>query len=116
MQTVILTSDEVKAKHFFAVPTALLLFLATGGLGIRMFKFIDRYAVNILYWDQWDFWKPILGSASAWEIFVWQHGPHRQGLGGWIIKLTALASHADLKVEAYVIGGLFIRLLSKIYG
>jgi len=51
--------------------------------GFRLFWITHLYAVNIFIGDQWDVNVPTLFSPrSLWGIFSWQHGPHRQGLGG----------------------------------
>jgi hypothetical protein len=57
-------------------------------IGIKFFRFISRYAVNLFITDQWDFHRATLfEDHSLWDIFRWQHGPHRQGMGGVISKL-----------------------------
>jgi len=57
-------------------------------LVVRLFRLVDRYAVNILFCDQWKFDDATLFQNHSWlEIFRWQHGPHRQGLGGILSKL-----------------------------
>jgi hypothetical protein len=82
--------------------------LAVLVLAVRLFLFIHRYAVNILFWDQWDFWKGMMDGADWGTLFNWQVGPVREGLGYLVIKLTALASAWDAKTEAYVIGAIFV--------
>jgi hypothetical protein len=82
--------------------------LAVLVMAVRLFLFIRRYAVNILFWDQWDFWRGMFEGADWWTLFAWEHGPQREGLGYVVIKLTALASGWDVKAEAYVIGALFV--------
>lgn len=77
-------------------------------LAARLFWFIHRYAVNMMFWDQWGLWDGMFSGAGAWRLFTWQLGPHREGLGYLVIKLTAIASDWDTKTEAYVIGVLFL--------
>jgi hypothetical protein len=52
---------------------------------------IGRLQVNVLYWDQWGFFTPIMEGKSWWGIFDRQHGPHRQGIAflltSWIMAL-----------------------------
>jgi hypothetical protein len=51
-------------------------------LGIRLFTFISDYSVNVLFQDQWDFLTPLFdGNACLARLFLFQHGPHREGLG-----------------------------------
>ena len=57
----------------------LLLAAAFAGLATRMFFLISQYAVNIFYSDQWEFNDATLFQKhSLWQMFSWQHGPHRQ--------------------------------------
>lgn len=50
-------------------------------LAVRLFALVDRHAVNILFWDQWDFFGPLFRDHNLWDIFSWQSGPHRMGIG-----------------------------------
>jgi hypothetical protein len=86
----------------------VVLAVAFATLGVRLFLFIHKYAVNIMFWDQWDFWGGMFQGADWWTLFNWQHGLQREGLGYVVIKLTALASDWDTKTEAYVTGALFV--------
>ncbi len=79
----------------WVAPVAIVVSVTV--LSVRLFHFIDRYAVNTLFWDH-----------SWWELFTWQHGPHRQGLGFLVIKLTAMASDWDTRTEGFVIAGIFL--------
>ncbi|HVI93309.1 MAG TPA: hypothetical protein VM753_04850 [Anaeromyxobacter sp.] len=75
---------------------------ATAVLAIRLALDARRYAVNVLYWDQWDFWNPLFRGAGAWEVFRWEHTPHRQGVGGLLIAAVARASGWDVRAETAV--------------
>ena len=46
----------------------------------RILWLIDRHAVNVLFWDQFSLYQALARDRSAWGLFRWQHGPHRQGL------------------------------------
>jgi hypothetical protein len=48
---------------------------------LRLVIMIDRYAVNVFSWDQWAFLDALFHPRSLWELFRWQNGPHRMGLG-----------------------------------
>ena len=48
----------------------------------RVLAFVDVFAINVLYWDQWDFWRALFEDAGPWEIWRQIHGPQRQGLEG----------------------------------
>jgi hypothetical protein len=79
------------------------------GLAVRLFRLISRYAVNIFFSDQWKFNDATLFQKhSLWEMFTFQHGPHRQGLGAWIEKLVDPLSHWNSRVESFVIGGVIV--------
>jgi hypothetical protein len=80
-------------------------------LTLRLAVFVNRYAVNILFWDQWDFLQGLFDGADAWTLFRWQHGPQRQGIGnlihaalysatGWNGRADAAASAAFLVLAA----------------
>jgi hypothetical protein len=70
---------------------------------------ISQRAVNILYRDQWDFDNATLFEKhSWWEIFRWQHGPHRQGLGGVLAKLLEPSFRWNSRYEDLAIGGIII--------
>ena len=48
---------------------------------IRLVMLVDRFTIDVPYWDQWTFYQADFAPHTAWERFTWQHGPHRQGLG-----------------------------------
>jgi hypothetical protein len=80
----------------------------TALLAVRLLRFIARNAVNVLYYDQWEFWDGMFRGADAWTLFRWQHGPHRQGLGYAVTKLAAAVSGWDARFEALVAGGIVV--------
>ncbi len=75
-------------------------------LVIRLADYINRYTVNIMYWDQWDFLQGLFDGADAWTLFRWQHGPQRQGLGNLILGVlypaTGWNGRADAAASAFV--------------
>jgi hypothetical protein len=48
---------------------------------VRLAVLVDRFTIDVPYWDQWTFYQADFAPHSVWERFTWQHGPHRQGLG-----------------------------------
>ena len=84
---------------------------------LRLFWIISRYAVNVFYWAQWEFNDATLFQQhSLWQIFRWQYGPHRQGLGGVISKLIEPEMHWSCRSEAFVIGGIiFLASILALY-
>ncbi len=78
-------------------------------LGARFFTLISRDAVNILFWDPWDFDDATLFQQhSVWEMFSWQHGWHRQGLGALMQRAIEPWIHWNGRSEAFLLGGLIV--------
>jgi hypothetical protein len=74
-------------------------------LAFRLFQTINAKSVNIFTWDQWDFNDPILfHPQTLWRSFLYQHGPHRQGLGALVGKMIGDLSHWNTRSEAFAIG------------
>ena len=72
-------------------------------LGVRLFRQVSYYAVNIFFWDQWDFDNATLfENHSLWEMFRWQHGPHRQGLGALFSRLLEPHFRWNSRAEAFL--------------
>lgn len=90
----------------------------------RMFRIIDRYAVNLLWWDAWDFDNATLFERhSLWQIFTWQHGAHRQGVGAILAKYLEPLFHWNTRIEDFAIGGIILAaatcalfLKTRLYG
>lgn len=74
-------------------------------IGFKFFRFISRYSVNLFFWDHWDFENgPLFQHHSLWQIFRWQHGPHRQGLGGLISALIDPLFHWSSRAQSFEAG------------
>jgi hypothetical protein len=72
----------------------------------RMFRLISRYAINVFFSDQWDFNDATLFQKhSLWQIFTWQHGPHRQGVGALFEKMVDPLFAWNSRTESFVVGG-----------
>ncbi len=78
-----------------------MIFCIFAALAWRQHVFVDRYAVNILFWDQWDFYLPLFQNGSLWDIFDRQHGPHRQGLGLLLTSILAWTSGWNARWDAF---------------
>ncbi|HKW18938.1 MAG TPA: hypothetical protein VJO35_15620 [Terriglobales bacterium] len=84
---------------------ALLVFGAFVFLGARLFRLIYDFAVNIFFWDQWDLKDATLFEKhSVWQMFAWQHGPHRQGLGALLEKAIEPYFQWSSRTESFVAG------------
>jgi hypothetical protein len=98
-----------------------VVFLA---LADRFFKLISDYAVNIFFSDQWDFNDATLfQSHSLWQMFRWQHGPHRQGAGALLQWIAEPLFSWNSRTESFVAGGIIavaalcaMYLKSRLYG
>ena len=96
---------EVVYERMASYGPALVVTSATILLGGRLFRLISRYAVNIFFWDEWDLKAVTLFQRnSLWQMFNWQHGWHRLGLGAWIEKLVDPPLHWSSRSESFVLG------------
>jgi hypothetical protein len=69
----------------------------------RLVKLAFRYGVNIFFWDQWVFHQAdLFQKHSLWEMFRWQFGPHRLGLGPWLSTLVEPPFQWNSRAQAYV--------------
>jgi len=85
--------------------------LAVSTVGVlcaaRLIHLVELYSVNIFFGDQWQFDEAtIFQPHSLIEIFRWQHGPHRQGVGGVLSKLLEPLFHWNSRYEALGIVGI----------
>lgn len=87
------------------------------GLAGRQLQFVNAKSVNVLYWDQWDFYLPVFHGEGWWAMFTRQHGPHREGVGLVVMRIVDILSgwnsRADAFAESVVLiaaAGLGIRL------
>lgn len=87
----------------------LFVLMTTGLLAARLFLLVNRYAVNIFFWDQWDFNNATLFQRhSLWEMFRWQHGPHRQGVGAVICWIIEPMFRWNSRAEAFLACAIFV--------
>ena len=72
-------------------------------LAARLFRLTSRYSVNIFFWDQWGFNNATLFQKhSLWQMFRWQYGPHRLGLGPLVSELIEPYFHWNSRAESFV--------------
>ncbi len=76
--------------------------VATLACVVRLLLFVDEYAVDLLFSDQWTLWNALFQNADLWTVWRWQHGPQRQGVGGLVTVATAHLSDWNLRAEAFV--------------
>jgi len=110
------------SQRGFRLPVIVVatVFLAAAS---RLVLAVWRYSVNIIFWDQWDFYTPLFNHASVWRIFTWQHGPHREGIGLVFDKFVLESTRWNSRAEAlFMVGALFaagivaLRLKQKVFG
>jgi len=95
-----------------------------GVLGARFFGVIRKYSVNIFFNDQWDYLTPLFRHhASIAELFLRQHGPHREGIGLVADKFLFPLTHWNALTDSFLIGSsifaamlLALLLKCKLYG
>jgi hypothetical protein len=93
------------SHHRFPAVLVATVFLIAAA---RLVQAVCRYSVNLLFWDQWDFYTPLFNHASLWQIFTWQHGPHREGIGLVLDKFVLQSTHWNSPAEAlFMVAALF---------
>ncbi len=97
--------------------------LVLAAAGIRLHQFTNRWAVNVLMLDQWDYFTPMFQEQGLYALFTFKHGPHRQGLGYlltyWIFGLTDWNSRAEAFLNCFLLIGaaaLVLWLKARIFG
>lgn len=80
---------------------ALLWLLLSANLAV----FVALYQPNVLSWDQWDFYNPLFEGGNGWDLFHYQHGPHRQGLGFVLTAVVMKLTHWDSRWDSLWIAG-----------
>jgi len=81
----------------------ILPWALTAALGIYWLYLVDTYAVDILFADQWNLYSPMFNGEGPLSAFMYQHGPHRQGLGGALSYWLAQTSGFSVIAESYMI-------------
>jgi hypothetical protein len=112
MSTVLDGNPEVSKKKPATRPGINLPFLAVVVTVLVMFTrlaiAVSRYSVNLLYWDQWDFYTPLFNRSSLWQIFIWEHAPHREGIGLVLDKFVLDWTAWDSRAEALFMVGVLL--------
>ena len=73
---------EIFKKDIFSSKALLVSFIAIGLIFfLKWFILIDIYSVNVLYYDLWDLYGIFFNKYSLTDLYILQHGPHRQGIG-----------------------------------
>lgn len=88
--------NEISVRLYSRLSRTNYLYLVLcAGIILCLFNWFNctnKYAINILCWDQWDFYDPFFYHFSFIDTFTYQYGPHRQGLGGlltWFVDFLS---------------------------
>jgi len=81
---------------------------AFAALAWGQLRFVDRYAVNVLFFDQWGFYYPLFHGQGWWETFDRRHGPHREGIGLVLTRVLADLSGWDSRADAFAVSAVII--------
>lgn len=83
----------------------LIAVLIVGGVWtlalVRLLGLVSAGASNVPFQDQWALLTPTFDRTGAWSAFTWQHGPHRQGVGGLLQYFLYPASGYDVRAEGW---------------
>ena len=91
---------HLQTANYIKLIGLLLVVAAT----YRWFYLIDKYSVNILFYDEWDFYVAHFQDFSLLKTFTLQFGPHRQGLGFLLTRLLDHFSGWNIRVITFAIG------------
>jgi len=86
----------------------MLTCAAFAALAWRQIGFVNRYAVNVLFFDQWGFYYPLFHGQGWWETFDRRHGPHREGVGLVLTRILADLSGWNSRWDAFAVSGVII--------
>jgi hypothetical protein len=93
-----------------------LLIGATASCLFRLNILIKDFLVDIPFVDQYFIYEGFVENRSWRDLFFWQHGLHRQGLGGILQKIVLDAFAWDNRAVAYFVAIiLFIALAVSIF-
>jgi hypothetical protein len=85
----------------------LLAMLAVAlAAGIHLFSFISDYAVNLVFYDQWDILNDLFyPNPDPVRLFLQQLGPHREGVGLLVDSLLYPRTSWNTRAESFFIAG-----------
>lgn len=84
------------------------VFLFFFTLSLEWMWFVRRYSTNILFSDQWDLYDAIFYEKGLVALFLKQHGPHRQGVGGVFSGIIMELTQWDTVFQSYSIALLLV--------
>lgn len=74
-------------------------------MSARLLWMIARNEVNLLYYDEWDLYRKFIPHPrTSWlELFLYQPGPHRQGIGYILMQWIAAGSHWNTRAMSFAV-------------
>lgn len=85
----------------------MVVLLVFSGLLFRLLQIVHRYSVNIFFTDHWSIEDSTLFGNHSWlEIFRWQYGLHREGLGGLLLAIFEPLTGWNERATAYLAVGI----------
>ena len=72
-------------------------------LAARQQAFVGRNAVDVMYFDSFDIHDVLFHGGGWWASFDQQFGPHRQGVGGLLIRVLADLTRWDTRYDAQAV-------------
>lgn len=100
-------SQSHQSQFSGRLPIVLVLVVFAATL-FRLIAVVNRYSVNMIFWDQWDFYTPLFNRASLWRIFTWEHAPIREGIGLVLDKFVLDATRWNTRAEALFMVGILV--------
>ena len=98
------TADQQNTPHrqLFRVQIQNALVLSLFAfLAIRQIVFVDEFAVNLMFMDQWTAYWPMFSGQGPLEMFFFQNGTLLQGVGGLLTNILARASGWNTRWDAF---------------
>jgi hypothetical protein len=95
---------------------ALLFLLCFAAALVRLIVLVRDFGVELLYRDQIAFYDVYFNDLSLAQIFLWQHGQHRLGLGGVVQKFILEPTRwSNLAVSYAIVAVLVLALVSALW-
>jgi hypothetical protein len=76
---------------------------AFGVLAWRQYLLVDKFAVNLMYWDQWWYYQNLADHGTWLSSFLFQLGPHRMGVGLLVTRILANLGSWNSRWDAFAV-------------
>jgi len=76
--------------------------------GARLFRLVDRNAVDLLFRDQWHIMAPEFDGRGLWAMIRFQLGPSREGLGGLWNDAVYWLTGWNVRADCFLTAGLLV--------